>query len=524
MAVARLLQHSAAMQARSPVEGTPKHGSGVPLRWVIRAGNVALATIALIACVSLVVLTTMLQRVSGEARSSAEALREAEAARVELLVYGRVSDIAFMAKSPSHELERVRTEGALLAHLAAAGEKTRSPAARALLERGARETQEYLAVRRTAEQQAPTVQGVIDAVAPQLDRALDTMGELANLELDNVSVAEGKARRWDRIANVIGLTSAALVLLGFFGVAIGMNRLVYRPLLALSEAIDSFAAGKRHTRVEAGGTLEFQRTASSFNSMARRLERQQEELLTFLAGVAHDLRNPLAALRMSVQYLDSDRPLPPEPKVRHTMGLVNRQVSRLERMVGDFLDACRIESGHLELVTQRRDLRDLAQEATELYEASSFSHKIVLHAPEEPILVDCDAERLGQVLNNLLSNAIKYSPNGGVVEIDVGTVDGEATISVTDHGIGIAKQDLEQVFQPFRRTGPSRETIPGVGLGLSVARRIVEAHGGRIEVESEPGAGSTFTVNVPRANVAVASETIEVNGGSDARRDGAARH
>jgi signal transduction histidine kinase len=102
-------------------------------------------------------------------------------------------------------------------------------------------------------------------------------------------------------------------------------------------------------------------------------------------------------------------------------------------------------------------------------------------------------------VSNLVSNAIKYSPSGGDIRVDVSVVGEHGVIAVSDQGIGIGPSDTERIFEPFRRTGPSRETAPGVGLGLSVARHIVEAHGGQIEVESTTGAGSTFRVKLPLA-------------------------
>jgi len=164
-------------------------------------------------------------------------------------------------------------------------------------------------------------------------------------------------------------------------------------------------------------------------------------------------------------------------------------------MVGDFLDAARIESGHLELQLRRRDLRELAQEAVELYGASSRAHRLVYSPAETPVEVRCDAERIAQVLNNLVSNAIKYSPQGGDVRVSVTASKGDAIVAVQDSGIGIAPEDQKHIFEPFRRTGASRDTAPGVGLGLSVAHQIIEAHGGRIDVESTLGVGSTFRVH-----------------------------
>jgi signal transduction histidine kinase len=199
---------------------------------------------------------------------------------------------------------------------------------------------------------------------------------------------------------------------------------------------------------------------------------------------------------MGVHLLRAEPP-PAEEKKVHTLALIGAQVSRLQRMVDDFLDARSIESGQLGLQLQLLDVRTLAQEAVDLNAGSSIAHRIVYSAPNSPVQVFCDGARIAQVLNNLVSNAIKYSPRGGDVLVSVVVAGDEATLAVRDSGIGIAPADTKHIFEPFRRTRASREIAPGVGLGLSVARRIVEAHGGRIEVDSKLGAGSTFRVHLP---------------------------
>jgi signal transduction histidine kinase len=119
--------------------------------------------------------------------------------------------------------------------------------------------------------------------------------------------------------------------------------------------------------------------------------------------------------------------------------------------------------------------------------------------PDEPIVVECDQLRIEQVITNLISNAIKYSPPGASVDVAVEPCEGHVAVRVTDRGRGIATEDLDRIFEPFRRVGLSRECVPGVGLGLFVVRRIIEAHRGRIELDSEPGAGSTFRIVLPRS-------------------------
>jgi signal transduction histidine kinase len=193
----------------------------------------------------------------------------------------------------------------------------------------------------------------------------------------------------------------------------------------------------------------------------------------------------------------ADKPLPPEDRIRQFYARVNRQIDRLERMVFDFLDAARIEAGRLELLVEVCDMRDIARATIDLFEPTAPAHQLSLMAPSDPVRVSCDPARVEQVLNNLVSNAIKYSPRGGQIAVAVKPREDVVLLSVADEGVGIPADEIEHIFEPFRRTGTSKESVPGVGLGLFVARRIVESHGGRITVESTVGRGSTFHVQLP---------------------------
>jgi signal transduction histidine kinase len=231
--------------------------------------------------------------------------------------------------------------------------------------------------------------------------------------------------------------------------------------------------------------------------MAQALQQQREHQLAFVAAVAHDLRNPLAAMKAGVDVLVSQRPVL-EPH-RQMMSLVSRQIDILVRMISDLLDAARVEAGHFSINASLCDARDLASQSVELFRGTSPLHDLQLHLPDTPLPLRCDALRIGQVLNNLVSNAIKYSPRGGPVIVTVRRGHERVTIDVADQGPGIPPEDRALIFEPFKRSPGSESGIPGVGLGLSVAKRIVEAHGGRIELQSAVGRGATFSVVLPVA-------------------------
>jgi signal transduction histidine kinase len=273
---------------------------------------------------------------------------------------------------------------------------------------------------------------------------------------------------------------------------------LYRPLLTLRDAIGRFASREYSARVQETGTREIREIARSFNVMAATLERHRSSQLSFLAAIAHDLRNPLSVIRMALDTVPPHSAEDTSHSARIT-GLISRQIDVLLRIISDLLDTTLIEAGQLQIGRTTCDARELVMRPVELFRASRPPHDLVVRMPEHPVELDCDPLRIEQVMNNLVSNAIKYSPGGGRIEVSVRRERNEVALEVRDQGIGIAREEQDLVFEPFRRGSISNPTAPGVGLGLSVARRVVEAHGGRIDVESMPGRGSTFTIHLPRS-------------------------
>jgi signal transduction histidine kinase len=163
-------------------------------------------------------------------------------------------------------------------------------------------------------------------------------------------------------------------------------------------------------------------------------------------------------------------------------------------MIDDILDAARIEAGELSLSVRDHDLKESIAGLVAVYAHGSRRHDIELRTPESPVVVVVDPLRIEQAVGNLVSNAIKYSPAGGKIEVELRVERAEAVITVRDRGLGIPPEELPHIFEPFRR---GTDVATGAGLGLSVLHRIVTAHGGRVEVESEAGRGSTFRVRLP---------------------------
>lgn len=299
------------------------------------------------------------------------------------------------------------------------------------------------------------------------------------------------AASWNRLANRTGVIVVAVMLAGVAAVLAWLWRSALHPLVHLVEAIGRFAGGDAKVRAPQEGPGEIREVAVAFNDMAGSLQRQREQQLAFVGGVAHDLRSPLNALRVAVSLLD--QPAADAGRVRDR---IRRQVDRLERMTSDLLDRTRIEAGRFECHFEAHDLRDVVVRVVDVQRETDPTRNVFLDIPHAPVTVRCDALRIEQVIANLLTNAAKYSPETSDIEVALVSDRSSAVLSVTDHGIGVTAADRAKLFEPFRR-GQNVGNIGGIGLGLSVARKIVQAHGGNIDVRSEAGLGSVFTVCLP---------------------------
>ncbi|NMO18000.1 HAMP domain-containing histidine kinase [Pyxidicoccus fallax] len=466
------------------------------LRAWLAAAIGLLAFLTLAAAISLVVLTSVLDRSTHTLRNSVEGVRLAEEVEVGLLSHERlIREGLPSVPMGTGRASREELEDTLRPQLVELRDIAATEAERALLEEVSRDIDLYLARQRELARVGAS------GLVPSLDAALNGLEQVIEINVAEAQAARAQAVRSNRMADIVGFSLGALLLVGAGVVFVLLRRIALQPLGDISEAMRRFGSGRKRARAPESGPTELRDMARTFNEMANSLAHQQEQQLAFLAGVAHELRNPLSALKLSTALTGRGRvPLTPE-RMERTLALVNRQVERLDRMVGDLLDATRIEAGKLELRPEVRDARELASEVMELYRSGDSGHVLQLSLPDAPVLVHADPARVEQVLHNLVSNALKYSPAGSRVDVAVRREAGEVLLSVADQGIGISEAEMRLLFAPFQRTGNARQRAPGVGLGLSVARRIVEAHGGHIEVDSRPGVGSTFRVHLPLASL-----------------------
>lgn len=230
---------------------------------------------------------------------------------------------------------------------------------------------------------------------------------------------------------------------------------------------------------------------------AQRAVRAREQVL---AIVSHDLRNPLSTILMATQFLaKAQEPAEQREALSRSIERIQRSAQRMLRLIDDLLDFASIEAGHLAIKRQPQEPGSLVQETLASFEGAAREARLRLTASVGPDLprLDCDRGRILQVLSNLVGNATKVTAEGGHITLRVEARDHDVLFAVSDDGPGISKEDAERVFDRYWRSPDAPHQ--GTGIGLAIARRIVDAHGGRIWVESELGRGATFFFTVPAA-------------------------
>lgn len=228
----------------------------------------------------------------------------------------------------------------------------------------------------------------------------------------------------------------------------------------------------------------------------------------FVANVSHELKTPLALIRLFAETLELGR-VPTEDKKRQYHRIINKESRRLTQLINNILDFSRIEAGRKEYRFVRTDLAAVVRDVVDAYRFQIEQHGFALEVDvaEDLPEMELDPEAVSQALINLLNNAIKYSPNEKAIAVSVRREGGRALVSVRDRGIGIPKGEQRRIFEKFYRVETSVvHTTKGSGLGLALVQHIAEAHGGHVEVASAPGEGSTFTLSLPVRGEVAAGE------------------
>jgi signal transduction histidine kinase len=268
-----------------------------------------------------------------------------------------------------------------------------------------------------------------------------------------------------------------------------------RSLRELTEATDEIAGGMLGKQVEVRSADELGELASSFNRMSLDLARATQARRQMTADIAHDLRSPLSVIAGYAEAL-SEGKLAGSPEV---YGILHQETRLLSRLVDDLRTLSLADAGELPLNRQPLEPRALLEQVAARHavaaEAKGISIKV--DAGEMTPQISADAERLTQVLDNLVTNALRFTPAGGEILLRARSAEGKALIQVEDNGSGMTAEEIQHAFDRFYRGDKARQANGESGLGLAIARSIVEAHGGTIAVASRPGRGSIFSVRLP---------------------------
>jgi signal transduction histidine kinase len=271
-----------------------------------------------------------------------------------------------------------------------------------------------------------------------------------------------------------------------------------KPLRDMATAARRMETGDYSVRVQTASRDEVGQLALAFNRMSGELELLEQSRRDLVANVSHELKTPITAIRAHLENL-LDGVEQPDPS---TLQVMLSQSERLGRLVEQLLDLSKLESGEVPLQKEEVPLASLVRQViSEIGVARSDRGVTVGEAiPDGLPAVEADRERVHQVLFNLVDNAVRFTPPGGAVTVSADRHNGSVEVSVADTGVGIAPQDLPRLFERFYRVDQARSREDGgTGIGLAIARSVVEAHGGHIHAESELGKGSTFTFDLPVA-------------------------
>ncbi|MEX0619327.1 MAG: HAMP domain-containing sensor histidine kinase [Pseudohongiellaceae bacterium] len=456
----------------------------------------------------------LLDRDVGRLTEAAESIRLAQSLKSRLLTHNRNSFLYTLNRNPQLQESTVLLTSEVTQRLTGLRERSGDEAEITLIDTVETEFADYFNARNALFEGplAPTEQ--YEQMTPYVDRTvsyIDRLIELNRVQLSSLNdsiVAQNAISQ--RLA--VGLIFAGgLVLLGAL---ISVILFIAWPLARLAGDIAKYGENQRPFKTEVKGIREIRDIAESFNSMADRLEVKRQEQLRIVAIIAHDLRNPLHSVAMAIESMR----LNSASESSALLEMVAHQIAQMDRLLSDFLDTSRIEAGEFSMEFSNQDIRLLLKEAMALFENTEDSrHEFVAALADQPMMCHCDPRRLTQAITNLLSNAVKYSPQGGEISVSAQRQGDWLEITVSDQGIGVDPEDRENIFQPFHRSPASKGVYPGIGLGLSSTRRIVEAHGGRIQLETPAAKGSTFRLILPVARSADSEEASHLNGSLNLR-------
>ncbi|MGE5329329.1 MAG: sensor histidine kinase [Deltaproteobacteria bacterium] len=280
------------------------------------------------------------------------------------------------------------------------------------------------------------------------------------------------------------------------GIIYFISRRISRPIVQMTDAAMKLAGGEKVEEIKAKTSDEIEKLADAFNTMNKQLEITENVRREFIANVSHDLRTPLTSINGFVQGM-IDGLIKPENYPKY-LAIMKEEINRLIKLTGDILEIAKIQGGAIKLNIVDVKTVDVINEIIRSLEITAHQKQvqIVSECPVE-FYVKADSDRLKQILSNLITNAVKYSGEGSQVRISVKQEDDFIKFAVRDNGQGIPEEDLAHVFDKFYRGDRTRQNDGGTGLGLNIAKSLVELHGGKIWVESKRGEGTSFYLTIP---------------------------
>lgn len=337
-------------------------------------------------------------------------------------------------------------------------------------------------------------QEVMSAVVPILDKENkdEVLGTVVvTAYINDIYDSLGEMRSQVYLLSLF--TSFLIGLLSFF-----TSSFISRPLKLLMKCVQKITNGQLDQKVDIRGKDEIAELGNAFNHMAEQLQRVEHSRQEFVSNVSHELKTPLSSIKVLTESLLFQENVPVEMYQEFFMD-INSEVDRLDNIISDLLTLVRLDQTEVPMNITTTNLNDMTQAILKrlIPLAKKKDIKLIYQSHKE-IFVDIDEVKLTLAISNLIENAIKYTPEGGEVKVILQSDLQDAWVSVEDTGIGIAKDEQSKIFERFYRTDKTRNReTGGTGLGLSITYRTVIMHNGSIQVESEEGKGSIFTVQIP---------------------------
>jgi len=342
---------------------------------------------------------------------------------------------------------------------------------------------------------SPSVKGeVIDVLAPVIGPNLQLIGIVRlTYHFDSVYEELFKLRYL-----IVAILAFGLLCNSLLGLALALN--IERPIQRATQTIYDLAHGESQEKLSEEGMDEIRKLSGAVNFLVQRLHNLEQSRQQLLANLIHEIGRPLGALHSALQAIIKGAYK--DPQLLHDLVIgMDEETLQLQRLTGDLAHLHEQILGTLELRRQAVQLAEWLPQTLRPWEEAAKVKGLqwVVCVPPDLPAVYADPNRLAQIIGNLTSNALKYTPAGGKVTISANLDNTDFRIQVSDTGPGILLEEQEKIFEPFYRGEQGRRAARGMGLGLTIAREIAVAHGGRLEIESTPGFGSHFILWIPRS-------------------------